>query len=150
MDKHQTIISKNAGETAEIGCKMATSLRDTWNENTVRIFCLYGDLGSGKTTFTQGFARGLGILERLLSPTYLIMKRYSIGEGRALCHLDLYRTRSYQEVVDIGIEEILADSNACVIIEWADKLETRLPNNRIDLLFSVNGDSSHAIEIRTH
>ena len=144
---HSTIITKSAEETADVGFQMATSVKKH-TYKTPRVYCLYGDLGSGKTTFTQGFARGLGFVGRLLSPTYLILRRYGVPNGWVLYHLDLYRANSLSDLKGIGLDEILSDENGCVIIEWAEKMGKLLPANRTDIHFSLHSDASHHIHIR--
>lgn len=78
---------------------------------------LDGEMGAGKTCWTQGFARGLGVVEPVTSPTFALMHSYSSPRG-PLYHLDLYRLGSFDELLDLGFEEILQD-NALVILEWA-------------------------------
>ena len=141
MDKHQSIISKNSQETTALGERVAASVDSN-------IFCLYGDLGSGKTTFTQGFAKGLGITTRLLSPTFIIVRRYSMPEKtNFLYHIDLYRLQSEKELEDVGISEILNQDHSYVVIEWAERLGSLLPKDRIDVNFFVLEDGKHSITI---
>jgi tRNA threonylcarbamoyladenosine biosynthesis protein TsaE len=141
MDSNNQIITKTAGETAKVGEELAASLKPS-------ILCMYGDLGSGKTTFTQGFAKGLGYQGRLLSPTFIIVRRYKIlPVGFFLYHIDLYRTKSVADIENLGFSEILEDRNAYVLIEWAEKLEGLKPGKRIDIHFKLNSDNSHTIII---
>jgi tRNA threonylcarbamoyladenosine biosynthesis protein TsaE len=141
MDSNQQIVTKNARETAEVGERLAASLKPS-------VLCLYGDLGSGKTTFTQGFAKGLGLQNRLLSPTFIIVRRYQIPvSGNFFYHIDLYRTKTTADMENLGFSEIIEDQDAYVLIEWAEKLENLLPKNRIDIHFKLNTDDSHTIII---
>src|SRR6185369_7864546 len=129
MDKYHSIISKDPQETSAMGEKIATSLKREGKSSNV--ICLYGELGSGKTTFVQGFARGLGISARLLSPTYIIVRRYSIPNVSGfLYHMDLYRLLPSVALSDLGIQEILQDKESYVVIEWAEKLGDLLPDKR--------------------
>ncbi len=141
MELHQTISTKSAQETVEFGSSLAQSLQSRKGERPT-IICMYGELGSGKTTFAQGFAKGLGIGERLLSPTFIIVRRYQLPENSSgfLYHLDLYRLQSDTELDELGLAEIFADSESFIIIEWAEKLGELLPQHRIDIQFSVEGD----------
>ena len=135
------IITKSAQETSRVGESLATTLKPT-------TLCLYGDLGSGKTTFVQGFAKGLGITSRLLSPTFIIVRRYQKPTVDSfLYHMDLYRTKTTADIENLGFSEIIADSRAFVLIEWAEKLERLLPQKHIDIHFSLNKDDSHTIII---
>jgi tRNA threonylcarbamoyladenosine biosynthesis protein TsaE len=112
------------------------------------VFCLYGNLGAGKTTFTQGFAGGLGIQSRLLSPTFIIVRRYPVPKTPGfLYHIDLYRLQSPGEIGDLGISEILQDRESYVVIEWAERLGNAAPSKRTDISFSLTGEGRHRIEI---
>ncbi len=113
-----------------------------------RIVCLYGELGSGKTTFTQGFAQGLGITGRLVSPTFIIVRRYQIPKREHFFyHVDLYRLHNGTELAAIGIPEILADLASYTVVEWADRLGGLLPRKRLDVRFTTDHDDSHGIII---
>jgi tRNA threonylcarbamoyladenosine biosynthesis protein TsaE len=149
MDSINQIITKTAQETAGAGEKLATALiQKKGREASATVLCLYGDLGSGKTTFTQGFAKGLGFTGRLLSPTFIIVRRYQIPRIEFfLYHIDLYRTKTVNDIESLGFSEIIQDSQAFVIIEWAEKLESLMPRKRIDMHFSLNKDDSHTILI---
>ena len=90
------------------------------------IICLFGELGSGKTTLVKGIARGLGIPgERVNSPTFVLMNHY---EGRMpLFHFDLYRLEREKEISGLGYEEFLYDGNGVSVIEWAERFGKLLP-----------------------
>jgi tRNA threonylcarbamoyladenosine biosynthesis protein TsaE len=153
MDNHRSIITKNAEETSSLGQTLGSSIAATLKRGGVigaNIFCLFGDLGSGKTTFTQGLAKGLGITARLLSPTFIIVRRYEIPEAEGfLYHLDLYRTQSAADVKSIGLDEILSDNQSCVVIEWAEKLGSALPLKRTDIRF-LSAIDGHKVDITTY
>lgn len=141
MDNTHEIITETAEATAKVGEGVAYRL-------TSNIYCLYGELGSGKTTFTQGFARGLGITTRLLSPTFIIVRRYDVpGSGKFLYHIDLYRLHDTEQMAALGLDEIFSDPNAIVVIEWAEKLGNLLPVRRTDIYFSLEDDGRHTITI---
>ncbi|HCZ06847.1 MAG: tRNA threonylcarbamoyladenosine biosynthesis protein TsaE [Thermotogota bacterium] len=97
---------------------------------------LVGDLGSGKTTFTKGFARGLGVDERLVrSPSFALMYIYP---GRLeLVHVDLYRLKDTAEIFYSGILDYFDSENGVLVIEWADKLGDDLPENWVKIRFTV-------------
>lgn len=91
------------------------------------IYCLEGDLGTGKTVFTQGFARGLGISEPVNSPTFTIMQIYE--EGRLpLYHFDVYRIADPEEMYEIGFDDYLEGEGVC-LIEWPVRVACLLPEN---------------------
>lgn len=145
MDFTDESITKSAQETADVGASVARYLR---GREGPRILCLYGQLGSGKTTFTQGFARGLGITTRLPSPTFIIVRRYTIPQQtNYLYHVDLYRLQKTAEMDSLGIPEILSDLASYTVIEWAERLGELLPKKRLDIHFSTVQDDSHVIQI---
>ena len=93
------------------------------------VICLTGDLGSGKTVFTKGFAQAMEINEQVTSPTFNIIKEYSTGD-MPLFHIDAYRLENSKD--DIGIEECFK-KKGITIIEWADMIEEFLPEKRLDI-----------------
>lgn len=101
------------------------------------VICLIGDLGSGKTVFTKGFASSLGIEEDITSPTFNIIKEYTTGE-MDLYHMDVYRLDG--KVGDLGIEEYF-HKNGVVIIEWADMISDYLPEDRLEIKIKISEDS---------
>jgi tRNA threonylcarbamoyladenosine biosynthesis protein TsaE len=125
------VITKNAAETKRVACEFANTLNPTspgaWQ---AKVIALTGDLGSGKTTFMQGFAEGLGITSRLISPTFILMRQYPIQQGK-LYHLDVYRLdkNASEEAKDLGLLEIISDHSNIVVIEWAEKIKDILPED---------------------
>lgn len=105
--------------------------------NQKLLLCLYGKLGSGKTTFIQGFAEGLGISERILSPTFVLIRSYRFAEKRMLHHLDLYRISDMDSLPRDFVQELLDESGAIVVIEWPERVQSMLPKQRIEIFFSV-------------
>lgn len=105
------------------------------------IICLNGELGSGKTVFTKGFASSLGIADHVTSPTYTIIKEYENGE-MPLYHMDVYRLDGNTD--NIGIEEYFTKGGV-VIIEWADTIKDILPKERLDVKFKVIDENKRVI-----
>lgn len=101
------------------------------------VICLQGDLGSGKTVFTKGFASSLGIDEVVTSPTFNIIKEYTTGE-LDLYHMDVYRLDG--KVDDLGIEDYFS-KNGIVIIEWSDMIKDYLPEERLDIKIKISEES---------
>ncbi|MBR6137572.1 MAG: tRNA (adenosine(37)-N6)-threonylcarbamoyltransferase complex ATPase subunit type 1 TsaE [Bacilli bacterium] len=93
------------------------------------VICLMGDLGTGKTVFTKGFAQALEVQEEVTSPTFTIIKEYTSGE-MPLYHMDVYRLDGH--VDDLGLEEYFT-KKGITIIEWADMIEDYLPDKRLDI-----------------
>ncbi len=105
------------------------------------VICLIGDLGSGKTVFTKGFAGSLGIEENITSPTFNIIKEYTSGESN-LYHMDLYRLNG--DVRNLGLDEYF-NKGGVVIIEWADMIEDYLPEERLEIRFKVVDEDTRVL-----
>ena len=119
------IETTSAKETFEAGYRLAQSVHPG------QIYCLNGDLGVGKTVFTQGFAKGLGIEEPINSPTFTIVQEYH--EGRLpLYHFDVYRIGDIEEMEEIGYDDYFYGNGIC-LIEWANLIEEILPEDRIQI-----------------
>lgn len=102
-----------------------------------KIVLLYGEMGMGKTTFTQEVLRQMGISQLEGSPTYSLVNEYESEKYGKIYHLDLYRLNSEEEAYDIGIEEILDGENYC-FIEWPEKIESFLDLHFLEIRFSLN------------
>ena len=114
------------------------------------ILALSGELGSGKTTFTQGLAKALGIDQRITSPTFLIVKQYRVEKHpsiKTLYHVDLYRIESEADIEGIGLSEMMKDPQGLTVIEWPEKLGKYLPDKRIDIKFKFIDESQREINI---
>ena len=98
------------------------------------IVALIGELGSGKTTFAQGFAEGLHIFESIVSPTFKLVSEYE-GEKCKLIHVDTYRLDSIEEFLNICGEDIIRTPGAIILIEWADKIIDILPPDTVQIHF---------------
>ncbi|MBS3792206.1 MAG: tRNA (adenosine(37)-N6)-threonylcarbamoyltransferase complex ATPase subunit type 1 TsaE [Candidatus Bipolaricaulota bacterium] len=96
-----------------------------------RVFCLFGPLAAGKTTLVKGLAEELGVKKTIVSPSYVLLREYE-GES-TLYHLDLFRIQSGEEFVEAGLDEYLLEPEGIVAIEWADRIEDILPENRVDV-----------------
>ena len=96
------------------------------------VYTLIGDLGVGKTVFTQGFAKGLGVEEHVNSPTFTIVQEYEDGR-MPFYHFDVYRIGDIEEMDEIGFEEYIAGEGVC-LIEWANLIEEILPEERTEIL----------------
>ena len=126
---------KLTSKTEEETIEFAQNLESEKFPNMV--ICLDGDLGSGKTVFTKGFAQAMGIEESITSPTFNIIKEYYTGE-LPLFHMDVYRLE--EAASDIGIEEYFYKNGVC-IIEWADMIKEQLPEERLDIRIKLLDDS---------
>lgn len=138
-----TYISTTFEETREIAEDLAKKIE------TGTTICLYGELAAGKTTFTQGLGKAFGI-QRLISPTFLIMRQYSIKDHptiKTFYHLDLYRLNSIDDIKAFDLEEIWSSPENLLVIEWPEKLKDSLPKDRINVYFKANGENEREIKI---
>jgi tRNA threonylcarbamoyladenosine biosynthesis protein TsaE len=133
-----TIDSFQAEDTFRIGFQMGANARKG------AVYCLNGDLGVGKTVFTQGFAKGLGIDEAVNSPTFTIVQQYE-GSRMPFYHFDVYRIADVEEMEEIGYEDYFYGDGVC-LIEWAGLIEELLPNNRINV--TIKKDLSKGFDYR--
>lgn len=101
---------------------------------------LFGDLGSGKTHFTKGIAKGLGITEMIKSPTFAYVNKYDLESGPHVYHYDLYRLEKGQNFESIGLADTMHDPHAINIIEWADRMEGYMPKEYVRIDFRSLGD----------
>lgn len=142
----EELITNNSEETKNLGQKMAEEFQDGG------IVCLVGELGSGKTTFTQGLLEGLKIPGPYTSPTFVIMKKYekqesvnSEQENKNIYHIDAYRVSS-DDILNIGWDEIVADKNNVIIIEWADRIRNIIPENAVWIKFEWIDENKRKIK----
>jgi len=141
-----TFVSTSYEETRQI----AENFLEKIEKGTT--LCLYGELAAGKTTFTQGIGKALGI-ERLVSPTFLIMRQYPVTNHpviKTLYHLDLYRLDSVEDIKAFDVEEIWSSPENLLVIEWPEKFKEYLPKKRFDIFFKANGENERDIRIVSH
>lgn len=112
-----------------------------------QVVALKGDLGSGKTTFSQGFAKGLGIDQHVGSPTFKLVSEY-VGSSLNLYHVDCYRLNNIQEFLNLGGENLLLPDNGITLIEWADIIQELLPKGTIEIEFSRVKDNPNKRKLR--
>ena len=137
------VICNSAQETKDFASGLSKKLQKG------QVIALNGDLGSGKTTFSQGFAKGLGIAQHVGSPTFKLVSEY-FGKVLKLYHVDCYRLKNADEFLNLGGENLLLPDNGVTLIEWADIIQELLPDDVIEIVFSrIKGDrQKRMIEIR--
>lgn len=136
----QTYVSHSEDETKKIAGDLA-------KHSAANIFALTGELGAGKTIFVQGFAKGLRITEKIISPTFVLIRQHQIPKSKkVLYHIDLYRLARIEDYKQLGLDEILSDPKSIVLIEWAEKL-TELPNGSIKINITKIGNQKRIITI---
>lgn len=134
-----TYTTTSATETQALGRRLAHTLQPG------SVIALKGDLGCGKTCITQAIAEALGVLVRVTSPTFALMNQYE-GTMWPLYHFDLYRLADNADYMDLDFDEYLYGNGIC-LIEWAEKCTDLLPDNHIEIIFTITGDASRTISI---
>lgn len=129
--------SNSVEETEALGAQLAARLRPG------DVVAYTGDLGAGKTAFTRGIARGLGIPERVTSPTFTIVNEYE-GGRLPLFHFDMYRLGSSDELFDIGWEDYLARGGVCAV-EWSENVADALERDTVRVDIRRGGEESRRV-----
>jgi len=150
-----TVKTTSAKETQDFGAELAKKLVPG------TVVCLYGDLGAGKTTLVQGIAKGLGIKKRLVSPTFILARRYKVKNQKSkikitsqnskinyLWHVDLYRLNDLDEARAIGIEELMSDPTNILLIEWPEQAESILPAKRWEIKLRTISQGEREIVVK--
>lgn len=133
MDKKYT--TTNYKQTQKLGETLAKEILELPTNKTAIVLALKGNLGGGKTTFLQGFAKGLGIKEKILSPTFVIMKKFKIKKNSNFYHFDCYRFNKPEDILELGFKEIISNPENIVAIEWPGKVRKVLPKKVIKISF---------------
>jgi len=169
MQKKYT--TNSADQTKKLGVKLAKEILIFLPQKNAVVLCLSGNLGGGKTTFLQGFAKGLGIKEKILSPTFVIMKRFLIPQRQKkqsllqkvrshnlrqgyLFHIDCYRLKNHKDILSAlggpasGWEQIISDPKNIIAIEWPEKITKVLPKNIIKIKFKFIDKNKREIDFK--
>lgn len=135
-----SFISTSPHQTRQWARALATHLRPPL------VIALYGDLGAGKTLFTQAFAAALGVREAVTSPTFTLINEYALPDGNTLYHVDCYRLAdAVSEAHELGLEELF--DQGYVLIEWADRITPLLPPERLDIILEDAGPQRRRIAV---
>jgi tRNA threonylcarbamoyladenosine biosynthesis protein TsaE len=106
-----------------------------------RIFAFYGEMGAGKTTFIKAICTQLQVIDTVSSPTFAIVNEYMIEQGGRVFHFDLYRLKSWTEMLEIGYEDYFFSGNYC-LLEWPEKIVNLLPDDTIRVTIEASADNS--------
>ncbi len=146
------ILTTNPSQTKKLGKILAREVLKTTFTKTAFVIGLNGDLGSGKTTFLQGFAKGLGVKQKILSPTFVIMKKFKIKNLKSkiknFYHIDCYRIKGPKEILDLGFKEIISNPQNIIAIEWAERIWKILPKKTLILKFQLFTKNKREIVVR--
>ena len=137
----ETFLSASEAETEARGAALARELAPG------SIVLLYGDLGAGKTVFSRGFARGLGVTESVSSPTYTIVQEYALANGGRLYHMDLYRIGDERAALGFGVDEFLNEPGAISLVEWPERIRGLLPDTAIRVELRHRSENEREIRI---
>ncbi len=147
-------------ETKSLGEKLALRLRsgqakEIKNRKSAIVLALHGNLGGGKTTFLQGFAKGLGIKEKILSPTFVILKHFKIPEHKIqntkytnFYHIDCYRLKDSKDILELDFKKIILNSENIIAVEWPEKIKEVLPENIIFIDFKFIDEQTREIKVK--
>jgi tRNA threonylcarbamoyladenosine biosynthesis protein TsaE len=143
------ILTKSERETKKIGEILAKEVLKA-NLKGPFILALEGELGGGKTTFLKGFAKGLGIKEKILSPTFILFRKFQIPNSKFqnFYHIDCYRIEKPREILDLGFREIVSNPENVVAIEWADRIRQIIPRQALWLKFKIPNKNQRQIMIK--
>jgi len=150
MTTSQSFISKNLQDTERFAQSFLEKLEP--QATIATLVALHGDLGSGKTTFTQAVAKLLGVTETVTSPTFVIEKIYKLSENKNnknnfshLIHIDAYRLESGSEMLSLGWKELISNPQNLIFLEWPEKIADILPENRVKLSFRFVDENTREI-----
>ena len=140
-EKTKIHISTSEEETEALGAALARELAP----GSIVLLC--GDLGAGKTVFSRGFARGLGVTEPVSSPTYTIVQEYELPTGNRLYHMDLYRIADERAALGFGVDEFLSEPGSLSLVEWPERIKGLLPDTTIRVELTHRSENEREIRI---
>ena len=140
-EKTKIHISTSEEETEALGAALARELAP----GSIVLLC--GDLGAGKTVFSRGFARGLGVTEPVSSPTYTIVQEYELPTGNRLYHMDLYRIADERAALGFGVDEFLSEPGSFSLVEWPERIKGLLPDTTIRVELTHRSENEREIRI---
>ncbi|MBI2053110.1 MAG: tRNA (adenosine(37)-N6)-threonylcarbamoyltransferase complex ATPase subunit type 1 TsaE [Candidatus Ryanbacteria bacterium] len=146
-------LSKNPNATKKAGELLGRELRDfIWQGPRAFFITLSGELGSGKTLFTKGIARGLGVRGLVHSPTFLLMKRYPLSKSlffKNLWHVDCYRVEDPKELFVVGFRDIAQDPENIVVVEWPERIKKSITKDSFQVSFEHDSPSTRKLFFHT-
>jgi len=145
-----TIETKSDKQTRKVAELFAEEIVKTMPDKNALVIGLEGELGSGKTVFVKGFAKGLGIKEVVTSPTFVLLKIFKIplreSHSRSrFVHVDAYRLENPKELDVLGWKELISDSQNIIVIEWSNNIKRILPEHYFNIKFSIISKNNRGI-----
>jgi len=149
-EKEIIYLSDSPAKTKKLGELLAKTILKSGTGGQARVLLLQGDLGAGKTQFTQGLAKGFGVKETVNSPTFTIIKKYPVAGRSGFCnfyHIDCYRLNSGRDLGELGMGAVLNDPANIVALEWPAVVENDLPfGEALVTEFKVCGENERMIK----
>lgn len=143
LDEHMLeFISRSPEQTRRIGIRLGALLQ------TGDVICLQGDLGAGKTTFTQGIAQGWGSLDSVSSPTFILVNQYRRADAEKIFHFDTYRLDSIPEAEELDLDNYL--NEGALIIEWAERLGNLIPTEHLWINLEHVAEEQRQLNFQAH
>lgn len=141
-------MTKSEEETKSVAKLFAAAIAEGAPAKGAVVIALDGALGAGKTTFAQGFAEGLGVKEKVKSPTFVLVRSHALKKKsrfKAFYHADCYRLESEKDVNAIGLDEAMNNPENIVLVEWARRIKKTLPNDTIRVTFKYINERTRKI-----
>tara|TARA_Y100000310_G_scaffold341647_1_gene441493 strand:+ start:11502 stop:11939 length:438 start_codon:yes stop_codon:yes gene_type:complete len=144
MENNYTVDEKGLNKCV----KIILSDMESRDYSCATILALYGDLGSGKTTFTKILGKKLDIKKNIISPTFILERIYKTNHKKfhALIHIDAYRIEEDEEIKDLSWDDIIKERGNLIVVEWADKIEKQLPKNTLRIYFEYIDETKRKIQ----
>jgi len=142
------IFSRSAEETKKVGEILAEEILKT--KNSFNVIALIGELGAGKTTFLKGFAKGLKVRKKIISPSFLIFREYPFFYKKKkykFYHWDFYRVNQKKEILNLGFKEVVNNPQNIVAVEWANKIKNILPKKCLRIYFYHKSPKEREIKL---
>lgn len=130
-------VSRSPEQTRRLGIRLGSLLQNG------DVICMKGDLGSGKTTLTQGIAQGWGSTDQVTSPTFVLVNIYRRPDGSKLHHLDAYRMKDWMEAEDLDLEMMIEEG--ALLVEWPEIISPVLPHDRLDVFLNYVDDTQRSM-----
>lgn len=146
--KETKIISKSLEDTAKMAKLFLVNLKAQSSKLKASVILLEGDLGSGKTTFTQALARELGVKNYLTSPTFVLMKKYKVSYPifKNLVHIDAYRLNSGADLLNLDWAELIANPDNLIVLEWPEKVADLFDGSEHKIKFKFINEETREIQ----
>lgn len=149
----KSVLTKSVKETQKLASIVLKMLLEVRQRNQASVIGLSGNLGVGKTTLIQGIGQVLDIKEKIQSPTFVVMRSYSIRRQKNIpwqrfIHVDAYRIKKNKEIAPLGLKNILREEKNLIVVEWAEKIRFFLPRGTLWVEFKHKGKTHRHIIIR--